>query len=58
MMTIFNIVKNNNGNKYKNICIKLKGEVGMAVPKGTQTRVVGINDIHDTSLHLLSSIYM
>ena len=25
----------------KNICIKLMGEVGMAVPKSTQTRVVG-----------------
>ena len=31
-----------NDNKYENICIKLKGEVGMAVPKSTQTRVVGI----------------
>ena len=31
--------------KYTNtaFCIKLKGEVGMAVPKSTQTRVVGIN---------------
>ena len=26
----------------KNICVKLKGEVGMAIPKSTQTRVVGI----------------
>ncbi len=26
----------------QNICIKLKGEVGMAVPKSNQTRVVGI----------------
>ena len=26
----------------KNMCIKLKGKVGMVVPKSTQTRVVGI----------------
>ena len=28
--------------KYKNNCKKLKYEVGMAMPKSTQTRVVGI----------------
>ena len=33
----------NNGNKCKkNNCIKLKDEIGMAVPKSTQTRMVGI----------------
>ena len=42
MMAISKIVKKNSGNKYKNICIKLKDEVGMAMPKSTQTRVVGI----------------
>ena len=36
------IVKKINGNKCKKNCIKLKGEVGMAVPKSTQTRVVRI----------------
>ena len=28
--------------KHKNICIKLKGEVRMVMPKSIQTRVVGI----------------
>ena len=43
-----------NGNKYKNNSKKLKGEVGMAVPKSTQTRVVVIiTYIHGTSLRLL-----
>ena len=43
-------------NKYKNNWIKLKDEVGMAVPKSTQTRFVGITyHIHYTSLRLLFS---
>ena len=38
----------------KNNWIKLKVEVGMAVPKNTQTRFVGITyHIHYTSLRLL-----
>ena len=42
MMTISKIVKKIMVTSIKNICIKLKGEVGMAMPKSTQTRVVGI----------------
>ena len=42
---------------YKHKKTKLKDEVGMAVPKNTQTRFVGITyHIHYTSLRLLFSI--
>ena len=38
--SVVSTLKNFNGNK--NICMKLNGEVGMVVPKITQTRVVGV----------------
>ena len=41
----------------KNICIKLKGEVGMAVPKSTQPRVVGII-IHTRYISTLAFLIM
>ena len=39
-------------NKCKNNCIKLKDEVGMAMPKSTQTRFLGIRDNHNHYVYI------
>ena len=40
----------------KNNCIKLKGKVGMVVPKSTQTKVVGIIAIPTLAFQVTSDL--